>query len=50
MAPAPRVRVVRFGTGTHAYEKSEDGLPMGLVPAVARLWHDAITEGYYLHG
>ena len=50
MTPAPKVRVVRFGTGTHAYEKSEDGLPMGLVPAVARLWHDAITEGYYLHG
>ncbi len=48
MNPAPRVRVVRFDSGTHAYEKAEDGLPMGLVPAVAQLWHDAIMGGYYL--
>ena len=48
--PAPRVRVVRLGTGTHAYEKAEDGLPMGLVPPVAGLWHEAIMEGYYVAG
>ena len=46
--PAPRVRVVHLGTGTHAYEKAEDGLPMGLVPPVAGLWREAITEGYYV--
>lgn len=48
MTPAPRVRVVRLGTGTHAYEKAEDGLPLGLVPPVAGLWHEAIMEGFYL--
>ncbi len=46
--PAPRLRVVRFGTGTHAYEKAEDGLSQGLVPPVAGLWHEAIMEGYYV--
>ncbi len=46
--PAPRVRVVHLGTGTHAYEKAEEGLPMGLVPPVAGLWREAITEGYYV--
>ena len=48
MDPAPKVRVVRLGTGTHSYENAEDGLPMGLVPSVASMWHDAIMEGYYL--
>lgn len=48
ISPPPRVRVVEFGTGTHAYEKVEDGLPMGLLPAVAGMWHDAITQGYYV--
>ena len=48
MDPAPKVRVVKLGTGAHGYEKSEDGLPMGLVPSVASMWHNAIMEGYYL--
>ena len=48
MDPAPKVRVVKLGTGTHGYEKPEEGLPMGLVPSVASMWHDAIMGGYYV--
>lgn len=48
MDPAPKVRVVKLGTGTHGYEKPEDGLPMGLVPSVARMWDEAIMNGYYV--
>jgi hypothetical protein len=45
--PAPKVRVVKLGTGTHYYERAEEGLPMGLVAPVAELWFEAIMEGYY---
>jgi hypothetical protein len=45
--PAPKVRVVKLGTGTHHYERAEDGLPMGLVAPVAQLWFEAIMQGYY---
>ena len=45
--PAPKVRVVQLGTGTHHYEKAEDSLPMGLVAPVAELWLEAIMKGYY---
>jgi hypothetical protein len=48
MDPAPKVRVMRFGTGVHNYEKPEEGLPRGTLPAVAELWNRAITGGYYL--
>jgi len=45
--PAPKVRVVQLGTGTHHYEKAEDSLLMGLVAPVAELWFEAIMKGYY---
>ena len=48
MNPAPKVRVVKLGTGTHGYEKPEEGLPMGLVPSIARMWDEAIMNGYYV--
>jgi hypothetical protein len=48
MDPAPKVNVVRLGIGTHGYEKPEEGLPEGLVPSVAHMWHDAIMGGYYV--
>jgi hypothetical protein len=48
MNPAPKVRVMRFGTGVHNYEKPEEGLPRGTLPAVVELWNRAITGGYYL--
>jgi len=48
MRPAPRVRLVLFRAGVHAYTKAESELPKGPAPAVAQLWHDAITGGYYI--
>ncbi len=46
MKPAPKVRLVRFDAGTHDYERPEPDLPMGLVPAVVKLWSEAIEGGY----
>lgn len=48
MQPPPKVRLVIWHAGVHTYLKAEDGLPRGVAPAIARLWHEAITEGYYL--
>jgi hypothetical protein len=45
--PAPKVRVTQFGAGVHTYNKAEDGLPLGIAPAVASFYHDAITRGYF---
>jgi hypothetical protein len=47
MRPAPKVRLVCFEAGSHAYERAEPDLPMGLVPAVTQLWDEAIREGFY---
>jgi hypothetical protein len=47
MKPAPKVRVVRFDAGTHGYSAPEEGLPMGVAPVGALLWHEAIMSGYY---
>ena len=47
MSPAPKVRLVEFGAGVHFYAKPEPDLPVGLAPAVIKLWHDAIMNGYY---
>ena len=47
MRPAPKVRVVRFDAGTHGYNGPEEGLPLGVAPVGALLWHEAITGGYY---
>jgi acetyl esterase/lipase len=46
--PKPRAALVRFQAGVHGYEKAEDGLPRGVLPAVLRLWSTAIERGYYL--
>jgi hypothetical protein len=48
MTPTPKARLVVFQGGVHGYEREEDDLPRGLLPAVAQLWDDAIREGYYL--
>ena len=48
MVPAPKVRVIKLGTGTHHYEYPEPGLPEGLVAPIIAIWHQAITNGYYL--
>ena len=47
MRPTPKVRVVHFDAGTHGYNGPEEGLPLGVAPVGALLWHEAITGGYY---
>ena len=45
--PAPKVMVTRFGAGVHVYTKAEKDLPLGIGPAVAEFYHQAITGGYF---
>jgi hypothetical protein len=45
--PPPRVSVVEFATGAHSYQKAEEGLPNGLIPAAVTIWWEAIQAGYY---
>jgi len=47
MDPPPKVNFVPFGAGIHEFFKPEPGLPLGIAPAVAQLWYDAIMGGYY---
>ena len=46
--PAPRAKLVVFRAGVHGYERAEEDLPSGLLPAIASLWDDAIRCGYYV--
>ena len=48
MDPPPKVRLVEFKAGTHGYANPEPDLPLGILPAAAKLWYDAIMNGYYL--
>ena len=48
MNPAPRVHVTRFGAGVHTYTKPETDLPVGIAPAAAQFYHDAITGGFFV--
>lgn len=48
MSPAPRVAVTRMMAGVHAYTKPEDDLPMGIAPAAAHYYNDAIVGGYFV--
>jgi hypothetical protein len=48
MDPAPSVTLVPFEAGTHHYEHAEPDLPIGLVPSITALWHDAISSGYFV--
>jgi hypothetical protein len=48
MSPAPRVHVLRMAAGIHTYTKSEPGLPVGIAPAAAQFYHDAITGGFFV--
>jgi hypothetical protein len=47
MSPAPRVAVTRMVAGVHAYSKPEPGLPMGIAPAAALYFNNAIASGYF---
>jgi len=48
MKPAPRTAVTRFMAGVHTYTKPEPGLPVGIAPAAAQFYHDAITGGFFV--
>lgn len=48
MDPTPKVAVTRFGAGVHSYWKAEEELPIGIAPAVARFYFEAITEGFFV--
>ena len=46
--PAPKVRPVSLGAGVHSWSWTDDKLPQGIVPTVAKLWHDAIMQGFFI--
>jgi hypothetical protein len=46
--PAPKVFLTRFGAGVHTYHKAEPELPVGIVPAVAHYYVEAIAGGYFM--
>jgi hypothetical protein len=46
--PALKVRPVSLGAGVHSWGWTDDQHPHGIVPAVAKLWHDAIMNGFFL--
>jgi hypothetical protein len=48
MKPAPRTHVTRFMAGVHTYTKPEQDLPMGIAPAAAHYFNEAITGGYFV--
>ena len=47
MKPKPKIGLTRFGAGVHSYWTPEKDLPLGIAPAVAQFYHDAITGGFY---
>lgn len=49
LTPPPKVRCVSIGAGVHTWSYTEPpDLPQGIATAVAKLWHDAIMNGFYL--
>jgi hypothetical protein len=48
MKPAPRVALTRFGAGVHTYTKPEPGLPVGIAPAAAQFYVQAIQQGFFV--
>ncbi|MSP39720.1 MAG: hypothetical protein EXR70_14625 [Deltaproteobacteria bacterium] len=48
MNPAPKVQSLSLGAGVHSWGWTNENLPQGIVPPVAKLWHDAIMNGYFL--
>ena len=47
MDPPPKVSLVPFEAGVHGYSKAQEDLPMGVFPATALMWYEAIVNGYY---
>ncbi|MDC0033940.1 hypothetical protein OAJ57_05215 [Alphaproteobacteria bacterium] len=48
MNPAPKTSLVHFQAGIHSYWNSLEDLPVGIAPSVAKLWHEAVTGGYFV--
>ena len=48
MEPTPKVTLTRFDAGYHGWSRPEPGLPKGMVPAVIKMWYEAIMGGYYV--
>ena len=48
MNPPPKVRSVSLGAGIHSWGWSDPQLPQGIAPSVAKLWHDAIINGFFV--
>ena len=48
--PAPKVASISLGAGVHSWGWSDEELPLGIVPPVAKLWHDAIMNGFFQTG
>lgn len=46
--PPAKVRCVSIGAGVHTWSHTESELPQGIAPPVAKLWHDAIMNGFFL--
>jgi len=47
LTPPPKFEYVQLGTGIHSYWRAEDGLPLGVCPAVVKIWDEAIMHGWY---
>jgi len=43
----PVADLVKLGAGLHGYATAEAQLPMGVLPAVAQMWDDAIKAGHF---
>ncbi|MCD6028578.1 MAG: hypothetical protein K0S78_752 [Thermomicrobiales bacterium] len=48
MTPAPRTKLIQFQAGVHSYERPEEDLPRGVLPAVTKWWDDEIREGFFV--
>lgn len=48
MNPAPRTALQHFQAGVHTLWVAEKDLPLGIMPAVAKSWHDAVTQGFFV--
>lgn len=47
LKPAPKFEYVQLGSGIHSYWRAEPDLPFSVVPAVVKVWDEAIREGWY---
>jgi hypothetical protein len=47
LKPPPKVRSISLGAGIHSWSWTDDKLPQGIVPPVAKLWHEAIMNGFF---